>query len=151
MKFLGLSLILISVIGVFSLLLNDGDLQVFNPEIRNTSKDKVFASSKLLKPWKRNLEELKKMNIIPKNQWSRIKKVRVILLDENLHPFLKNLRPPIDTSKNGDFTLEVSFMSHKSEVRSGDGEVGIISQYNLIDNNSKEMVWEHSSTFYINH
>jgi len=112
---------------------------------KNYQKNK---SSNLLLSWESNLNELKSSGLLPTNKWSDITKVRVILLDENLHPYFQSLKPPIKTRKTGHYILEVSFMSHEADTDKEVKKTGIITQYNLIDITSEEMVWEYSSTFY---
>ncbi len=157
-KLTGLSIICISFFGLYTLYIDTeaelnfpirSDLKK-KPQLKKISNKKQKASKtepKILKPWKEDLLKLDKSNLLP-YEWDSIKKVRVILLDENLHSQLKGLRPPIRTKKEGSYILEVSFMSHETESIENSGKLGIITQYNLIHIQTGEMIWEHSSLFY---
>lgn len=88
--------------------------------------------------WLKDINEMKKKNLFDK-RINSISKIKVFMLDENLHSFLKDLKAPFKTQKKGLYTLEISFMSHFSEE---DQSEKVITQYNLIQNESGNMIWE---------
>lgn len=109
-------------------------------------KTQEKPKTKLQALWEKDIQEMLKKGIFHK-EISSIKKIRLFLLDENLHSQFKGLKAPFKySSKNGRNLLEISFMSHHSELEKQDK---IIIQYNLVSKQTGEMFWEHSRTINI--
>ena len=141
-KYMGLFLIVGSLMLLTLWLVYD-----FLPSI-NKSGEAIQTQSKsrnksaLQGLWEDDIKKMVEEKIFPKEITS-VRKVRVFMLDENLHSQLKYLQTPFRQKKNGQHLLEVSFMSHHSDV---DDSEKLIVQYNLTDKDSGNMFWEHSRT-----
>lgn len=109
-------------------------------EISEVSKGQ--RKSGLQKLWEADIKKMYEENVFHKGL-SSIRMVRVFMLDENLHAQFKHLKTPFKQKKNGQNLLEVSFMSHHSDL---DESEKIIVQYNLTDKDSGNMFWEYSRT-----
>jgi len=92
--------------------------------------------------WERDIEVMSNEKILHSG-FNSVRKVRVFMLDENLHSQLMHLKAPFRQQRNGQNLLEVSFMSHHSDI---DKSEKLIIQYNLTDKDSGNMFWEHSRT-----
>ena len=140
-KFFGLFLIMASLTAVTFLWTSKPPNN--NKLNSNTKKTKVFkAKSEFQSLWEKDIKEMVKDELFHK-EISSLKKVRIFLLDENLHRHFKGLSAPFKFHQNGQNLLEVSFMSHHSE---NEGTDKLVVQYNLIDKDSGNMFWEHSRT-----
>lgn len=137
-QFLGLSIV---VLGIGSLVyLTSLPQNTKNVEIKYQKKSKSHNILQTL--WERDFQQMKESNEMD-DRLKQASQIRVFMLDKNLHKFFKGLNSPIKINSRGLYLLEVSFMSHHSEL---DGLNKIIIQYNLIENNTKEMLYEVSRT-----
>lgn len=148
-KFLGLFLIVGSLSLLYLWIIYD-----FAPSLELKKKNritkvkkisKVKQKSPLQKLWEEDIVKMHKAKLFDKGI-SSIRKVRVFLLDQNLHSQMKGLKTPFRYKKSGQNLLEVSFMSHHSEL---DDQEKLVVQYNLTDKDSGNMFWEHSRTITI--
>lgn len=109
-------------------------------------KEKVTSNPKakapLQKIWEKDIKLMVEKKLF-NQEITSLYKVRVFLLDQNLHSHFKGLKAPFKFNKKGANLLEVSFMSHYSEL---DKEDKLIIQYNLISRNDRNMFWEYSRT-----
>lgn len=108
-------------------------------------KAKKHKKSGLQKLWEGDIKKMYEEKAFHSGI-SSVKIVRVFMLDQNLHAQFKHLKTPFKQKKNGQNLLEVSFMSHHSDI---DKSEKIIVQYNLTDKESGNMFWEHSRTLTI--
>lgn len=148
-KFLGLFLI-IGSLGLLSLwvvydFVPSLGLEQRTFTIQKISKKKGKRKSSLQALWEEDIVKMHKEKLFD-NGIASIKKVRVFLLDKNLHSQMKGLKAPFRYKKSGQNLLEVSFMSHHSEL---DDSEKLVVQYNLTDKDSGNMFWEHSRTITI--
>lgn len=143
-KFMGLFLIVGSLVLLSLWLTYDFLPALKEPQKKNrlATKSKKNALQKL---WEEDINKMLEERIFDKGIGS-IRKVRVFMLDKNLHSQFKKLKTPFKYSKNGQNLLEVSFMSHHSDI---DNSEKLIVQYNLTDKDSGNMFWEHSRTITI--
>lgn len=140
-KFFGIFLIVSSLVAVFVLWCSEPLFEETSSTSHKQSK-KLKVESKLQKIWEKDIKEMVKEDLFNKEIFS-IKKVRLFLLDENLHRHFKKLHAPFKLNNDGKNLLEVSFMSHHSENENTDK---LVIQYNLTDKDSRNMFWEHSRT-----
>lgn len=139
-KLFGAFLIISSLTAVFLL----WQSELSNTPVKTLSKKerKKLSKSKLQKIWEKDIKEMLEEKLFHKEITS-LKKVRVFLLDENLHKHFKSLKTPFKFNKKGRNLLEVSFMSHHSENENTDK---LVIQYNLTSKQTGNMFWEHSRT-----
>ncbi len=109
---------------------------------KSIKESKKISKGELQALWEKDIAEMYTKKLFHKDIKS-LNKVRIFLLDQNLHKHFDKLKTPFKFTKTGKNLLEVSFMSHHSELDNTDK---LVVQYNLIDKFSKEMFWEHSRT-----
>jgi len=90
--------------------------------------------------WEQDIKEMFAEKVFPQ-EISSIGKIRVFMLDQNLHSQFQKISAPFKQKRDGQNLLEVSFMSHRSD---DDNSQKLIIQYNLTDKDSGNMFWEHS-------
>jgi hypothetical protein len=143
-KYMGLFLI-IGSLTLLALWFNYDLLPSLN---KQTTIKKLKSSQKksgLQKLWEDDIKKMLEEKIFD-NGISSVRIVRVFMLDENLHSQFKHLKAPFKQKKDGQNLLEVSFMSHHSDIEKAEK---LIVQYNLTDKDSGNMFWEHSRTINI--
>gem|GEM_PF-2276474 len=140
-KFMGLFLI-VGSLSLFGLWFNYDFLPSLIKKQIKLKVSKTEQKNNLQILWEQDIQEMSNKQIFHSG-FSSIGKVRVFMLDANLHSQLKNLKAPFKQKKNGQNLLEVSFMSHYSNI---DDSEKIIIQYNLTDKDNGNMFWEHSRT-----
>lgn len=133
---------------IFGILLILGGLFGFKLLYQNSIVDKKPAKAKVQNPrlnenpltllWK---EDYEKMSPEELATLEKVNSLKVFMLDKNLHKFLKDLKAPITTKMDKPLQLEVSFMTHRSEIQEKDM---LIIQYNFIDTASENMIREMS-------
>jgi len=143
-KYLGLFLIAGSLT-VFTLWFAYDFLPSFNHKNSATKTSNKAKKSGLQKIWEADINKMLEEKIFHKGI-SSVGKVRVFMLDQNLHSQFEHLTTPFKYKKNGQNLLEVSFMSHHSDIEKTEK---LIVQYNLTDKDSGNMFWEHSRTITI--
>ncbi len=115
-------------------------------EVLHTGKPPVrtqkAVKAPLQKIWEDDIKNMVSEKLFDKEITS-LYKVRVFLLDQNLHEHFKGLKAPFKFNRKGLNLLEVSFMSHYSELEK---QNKLIIQYNLVNRESGNMFWEHSRT-----
>ncbi|MGH1469054.1 MAG: hypothetical protein ACRBBP_09275 [Bdellovibrionales bacterium] len=141
-KFFGLFLIVSSLVALALWFRYDFSPGLNNPSSKSVSKAKKLEKGELQTLWEEDIQKMHEDNLFHEHIGS-LNKVRIFLLDQNLHQHFDKLKTPFKFTKKGQNFLEVSFMSHHSELDNTDK---LVVQYNLIDKFSKEMFWEHSRT-----
>ena len=142
-QYMGLFLIIGSLTLLFLWTVYD-----FLPSLNSTASEKIQKAhnkSGLQRLWEEDIKKMIKEKAFNKGI-SSIRKVRVFMLDKNLHSQFKHLKTPFKQKRNGQNLLEVSFMSHHSDLEESEK---LIVQYNLTDKDSGNMFWEHSRTITI--
>ncbi len=141
-KYLGFFLIISSLTALI-LLLKYGDfISTSNGKKKSILAIKQEKKSLFQLLWEEDIKKMYNKNLFHNNIVS-LNRVRIFLLDQNLHRHFDKLKAPFKVNKNGNNLLEVSFMSHHSQLDNTDK---LIVQYNLINKHSKEMFWEYSRT-----
>ena len=143
-KLLGLCLILGSTGLLYEYFAND-ILALLQPTPKIQIVKTHNKKSALQKLWEEDIRKMIDEKVF-NNGIASIRKVRVFMLDKNLHSQFEQLKAPFKYNKHGQNLLEVSFMSHYSDA---DKSEKLIVQYNLTDKDSGNMFWEHSRTITI--
>ncbi len=141
-RHLSLFLIIASLLAL-GLWLKYGDLILSSRSINSLAFIGIKEhGSRLQTLWEDDIKKMRDKNLFH-SKITSLNKIHLFLLDQNLHKHFDKLRAPFKFSKNGKNLLEISFMSHYSEL---DNTNKLIVQYNLIDKHSREMFWEYSRT-----
>ena len=93
------------------------------------------------KLWHRDISLLRDKRLLPK-EWESISNIEYSAPTPSSHQWLEDTRPPLSINKNGEYSLEVVITDWKQ-----DEDVHVIIQYNLIHNQSGNMIWELGRTF----
>lgn len=141
-KIFGILLIFGGLIGL-TLLFDDPVNEKSNVKIveQATLKDN---KNKLSLIWRKDFE---KMRFNETDPFKKVNSIKVFMLDKKLHHLMAGLKPPISTGVDKPLQLEVSFMTHKSEIQEKNM---LVIQYNFIDTASENMVQEFSRQIELN-
>ena len=132
----GILLILGGLIG-FKLLFQNSIVKEKATDKQTEQKFEI-AENPLSVIWKKDFQEMSSEESAP---FKKVNSLKVFMLDRNLHTLLEGLKPPITTKMDKPLQLEVSFMTHRSEIKEKDM---LIIQYNFIDTVSENMILEMS-------
>ena len=86
--------------------------------------------------WKQDVEKLIVAKKIPK-EFGEIEKIEYLPLTDNTKELLKKVRAPIRINPKGKFTLQITLDDWKD-----DKGHGYLIQYNLVDSQTKNNIWE---------
>lgn len=86
--------------------------------------------------WKQDLEKLMINKKLPL-EFGQIEKIEYIPLTEDTKHLLEKIRAPIKTNPKGKFTLQITLDDWKDEKGHG-----YLIQYNLMDSQTKNNIWE---------
>lgn len=91
--------------------------------------------------WEQDLKKLAQENKLPPF-WSEIKSYEVFGGTELAKDWAKKITPPIKLNPKGKYQLEILLLSFKEEDR-----LGAVIQYDAVEIESKNLVWEIGRTF----
>ncbi len=91
--------------------------------------------------WEQDIEQLKNAGHLPQ-AWTDIKEVQLIPATANAKTWLKDVSVPIKLKTDGRHKLEILIISWEDQKSKG-----VILQYNLVDTESNNMIWELGRTF----
>lgn len=90
--------------------------------------------------WKQDMELLVKSNSLPK-QFVEISEIVLYPLSQGTKKLIENISIPITKKETGKFKLEITLDDWK-DIEGAKTEHGIMIQYNLINKESGNTVWE---------
>ena len=93
--------------------------------------------------WAEDLQLLKDHNKLPE-AWGRIREIELIPATDTAKDWARNLEVPISVNVTGSHRLEVLLLSWTQDESNG-----AIVQYNLVDLETNNMVWELGRTYYL--
>lgn len=90
-----------------------------------------------------DFNRLRSSHILPK-AFDSISHIEVVTGTEQARNWLEKIKLPVEQRPDGEFKLEVLLMSFEDE-----GRTAAVIQYNIVNNKTRDMVWELGRTFYL--
>lgn len=140
-KVLGLALLTIAIIGISKLLIIDKN----KTSLYKTKSSKIKKNTKNIfinQVWHDDIKRLIKSGEIP-NAWSKINQIIFIATDPETKELTKYLKAPVKINKSGEYRLEISVISHQSDLN----KTQILLQHNIIQNDNDDTIWEINRTY----
>lgn len=108
------------------------------------SFDSLPSHKKLMVLWEKDIANLKEAKQLPRF-WNNIRSVKMIPGDSRAKKWVKKIKPPVATKKEGQFDMEILVLGWKDDE---DGSHGAIIQYDVTEIRKQNLIWELGRTFY---